>query len=367
MKNFKIHIIWVSVVMLFLFIAAYQKPVSKLAKDTRPSLSAKLVEVQASSNEHFSTISGKIQAENEVNVSSRIMGYITHTTAKVGDKVWAGQTLVSIDNTDIKAKITQVDASILEAKTNLQNVEKDFARIQSLFEKQSATQKELDDISMYREIMKAKIKQAEATRKQINTQLSYSKVKAPLSGIITDKFVQKGDLASLGQALYRIESNKNFQVEALLPESKIAQIKKGQEVKVVIKSTGQELKGYIAEFSSSSKHTGGQYLTKINLDKKDSKKLKLFSGMYVTVKIPKKAEKGLPSRVMIHKDVIVRQGQLTGIYTLSTENTAILRWLRLGKTYGNQIEVLSGLSLGESYLTDANGRLSNGVKIEIKK
>ncbi|HMZ69201.1 MAG TPA: efflux RND transporter periplasmic adaptor subunit, partial [Chitinophagales bacterium] len=61
-----------------------------------------------------------------------------------------------------------------------------------------------------------------------------------------------------------------------------------------------------------------------------------------------------------------RNGQMTGVYTVSSQNTAILRWLKLGKDLGNDIEVLSGLNANEAYILSADGKLYNGVKVSTK-
>ena len=70
--------------------------------------------------------------------------------------------------------------------------------------------------------------------------------------------------------------------------------------------------------------------------------------------------------LLIPETALVKQGQLTGVYTIGTENVAILRWLRIGKTFGNQVEVLSGLSANEKYIVSAEGKLYNGAKVSIQ-
>lgn len=69
--------------------------------------------------------------------------------------------------------------------------------------------------------------------------------------------------------------------------------------------------------------------------------------------------------LFIPKSALVEQGQLVGIYTLA-ENKALLRWLRIGKEVGDQVEVLSGLSAGESYIVSSEGRLYNGVAVTVR-
>ena len=70
-------------------------------------------------------------------------------------------------------------------------------------------------------------------------------------------------------------------------------------------------------------------------------------------------------KILVPESALVTQGQLTGIYTVSN-NVAILRWIRTGKSFGNQVEVLSGLSADEKYIVSAEGKLYNGAKVSIK-
>jgi multidrug efflux pump subunit AcrA (membrane-fusion protein) len=120
--------------------------------------------------------------------------------------------------------------------------------------------------------------------------------------------------------------------------------------------------GKVTEVSTSAKNTGGQYLVKISLDKTDAS---ILSGMFVTVQFPIET-KDKTEMVLIPKQALVTKGQLYGIYTVSESNTALLRWLRLGRTFGNQVEVLSGLSSNESYIISADGKLYNGAKVSIQ-
>jgi multidrug efflux pump subunit AcrA (membrane-fusion protein) len=124
----------------------------------------------------------------------------------------------------------------------------------------------------------------------------------------------------------------------------------------------KSLKGKVEEVSTSAKNTGGQYLVKINLKKTDAS---ILSGMFATVQFPVD-KKNSSKSILIPTEAIVKNGQLSGVYTVSESNTALLRWLRLGRSYGNQVEVLSGLSADESYIISADGKLFNGVKVRVQ-
>jgi len=115
----------------------------------------------------------------------------------------------------------------------------------------------------------------------------------------------------------------------------------------------------------SATNTGGQYLVKINLDKTDNT---VLSGMFVNVQFPveNKVQTAKSEVLLVPESALVKQGQLTGVYTIGEGNIAILRWLRTGKNFGNQVEVLSGLSASEQYIVSAEGKLYNGALVSIQ-
>ena len=330
-----------------------------------PAIAVKVSGVSENNNSSFVTASGKIEAENSANLSTRMMGYVTKIHVKVGQKVGAGQLLVSINNTDLQAKKAQVDASILQATAGYNNAKKDYDRFVNLFKQQSASQKELDDMTARYEMAKAGLEGAKQMRNEVMAQFSYSNITAPFSGTVTNTFVKEGDMANPGMPLVSLEGASRLQVTAMVPENDIASIKKGMSVKVLVKSSNANLTGKVSEVSVSATNTGGQYLVKINLDKTDAG---VLSGMFVNVQFPveNKAQTLTTDRVLVPETALIKQGQLNGIYTIGTGNVAILRWLRTGKTFGNQVEVLSGLSANEQYIVSADGKLYNGALVSIQ-
>ena len=69
--------------------------------------------------------------------------------------------------------------------------------------------------------------------------------------------------------------------------------------------------------------------------------------------------------IMVPKNTLVHRGQLIGLYALGQNETALLRWVKTGKTYGDSIEILSGLSDGEQYILPGGEKLYDGVSIQI--
>lgn len=331
----------------------------EVADNTKP-IAVKVSAVTADNTNPFLTASGKIQAVNSADLSTRMMGYVNKVHVNVGDNVGKGQLLISINNTDLQAKRAQVNASITEAQAGFNNAQKDYNRFKNLFADNSATQKEMDDMTANFEMAKARLEGATQMKNEINAQFAYVNITAPFSGVVTNKFIEAGDMANPGIPLISVETPGSFEVMARVPENQISQIKPEAAVNVTVKALNKTLTGKVTEVSTSAKNTGGQYLVKVALDKTDAP---ILSGMFTTVQFPVEKKATASDLVLIPKDVLVTRGQLSGVYTVSQSKTAVLRWLRLGRTYGDQVEVLSGLSADESYITTANSKLYNGAKI----
>ncbi|UZH54940.1 efflux RND transporter periplasmic adaptor subunit [Salinimicrobium tongyeongense] len=322
------------------------------------------VETPTGAGDRFLTASGKIEAVNSANLSTRMMGFIDDIHVNVGDKVNKGQLLVSINNADLQAKRAQVNAGITEAEAAYKNAKKDYERFKALYEEQSASQKEMDDQTARFEMAQARLEAAKQMRNEVNSQFAYVNIRAPFSGVITNKFAEKGTMANPGQPLLAIEAPGNFEVTARVPESNISKIETGTKVDVIVKSVEQEVPGTVAEVSTSASNTGGQYLVKVALEDTEAD---LKSGMYATVRFPVEKQESTAEAVMIPTEAIVTRGDLKGVYTVSQQNTAMLRWLRLGRTYGDQVEVLSGLNPDEAYIVSADRKLFNGAKVSVKE
>lgn len=334
----------------------------KVTAQEKP-IKVRLHKTSSSDQIGFATASGKLIAKQSVNISTRMMGHITYLRAEVGDYVRAGQSLASISSADIQAKSGQASAQIAQAQASYNLAAKDYQRFKNLYENQSASRKELDEMQARFEMAKAGLQAASMMKNEVNANSRYLNVTSPISGVVTAKYVSQGDLASPGMPILTIESSGNLQAQVLLPEDEITLIKPGMPVKVEVKSTGTQVGGTVGEVGLSSTSTGGQYMVKINVAQNKD----LLPGMYVSAEFPfkrsSKTTQDFQETVVVPKSALVTQGQLTGIYTVSKQKTAVLRWVRTGATFGEQIEILSGLRQGEPYVTGSSSRLYNGAKV----
>lgn len=312
----------------------------------------------------FFTVSGRVAATKTAHLSTRMMGYVTRVHVKVGEQVRQGQLLLSIQNEGIQAKMAQAEAGIAEAGAAFENAKRDYERFQNLYEAQSASQKELDDIRARYKMAQARLNAAEQMKKEVAAEMAYVAIRAPFEGQVTQTYVEAGDLANPGMPLLTLENPNRFEVRAMVPENEVSGVVEGTEVEVLVKSPGIQLGGKVTELSGSAMATGGQYLATVELPSDASG---LRSGMYANVRFPR-ATAGVvgAETLLIPREALVARGQLTGVYTVGQNQTALLRWVRLGRSFGDQVEILSGLKSGESLVVSADGKLFNGARIEIQ-
>ena len=290
------------------------------------------------------------------------MGQVENIHVKLGETVRKGQLLLEISNKDILAKKKQAEANVMLSETLLADAEKNLERYQVLFDKKSASMKELEGMQIQKKVAESKLEAAKGMLVEVEETLKYANVRAPYSGRVTKQFVKVGDLASPGMPLLSIEKKGNYQVVARVPESEISQIKLNDYVEVELTAqNNRRLQARVSEINPSALDSGNQFEVKLLLDAIKDSSLKLYTGMFAKVYI----QMGETNRIVIPKSVLVEKGQLIGIYTLSQSNTALLRWIRVGKSYGNSIEVLSGLSSGEKYILSYKGKIWDGAKLKV--
>ena len=318
-------------------------------------------------NQQLIQVSGQIVSEQTANISSRIMGTITKIYVKVGDRVAKGQTLISISSPDMLSRRAQTDANIAAAEANLSNAKKDFDRYTNLYKKQSASAKELDNSTLQYNAAKAGLEAARQMRNETNNMIGYTTITAPFNGVVSQRLADEGNMANPGMPLLTIVENGELQVNAMVSEADINLIKKGTEATAAIKALQKSIPINVSAISPSSSETGGLYLVKFNISAENKKDL--YSGMYVNINIPVKRDSNYAEKnqgIYVPATAIIKKDQLSEIYTISEQQTAILRLVRTGKTKGDQVEIISGLSEGEKFILHADGVLYNGVPVQVK-
>jgi len=325
------------------------------------STKVKTETIKGKIRENILEFAGIVEGFRKVKMSTKLMGNVTYFPLEAGAAIKKGQILAKIQSRDIEAKKQQVMANLSAAEAAHLNMEKNYNRIKSLYERGSATEKEFDDVTLGYKMASSQLKAAKEMKKEIEDVLSYSVLRAPFNGFIVNKFVQRGDIAAPGYPLLIVESFKNFNVVANVSSDNVNKLAKGNNVEVVVDAiSGSKINGVVLEVNPGAHPASRQYSIKIKLNTPESLKEKIKSGMYARVLVSEKGD----AKIMVRKNYIVKRGQLTGVYTVNQNNEAVLRWLRLGKETNGEVEVLSGLRADEKIITTTD--VKEGQKVEVK-
>ena len=185
---------------------------------------------------------------DKITISARILGRIVQLGADEGDTVKAGQLLVSLDDTDLRAQEAQVIAnlnyvrqSVNLARINLEKARDDFQRAAMQFKDNVITQEQYDHARIAQEtagaqldVALAQVGNTEAQLDVVRTQLANTKIAASLPGVVAKRWVITGDVIQPGQPVFTIYNLDSIWVSAIFEETKLSSIRPGSPVEISV-------------------------------------------------------------------------------------------------------------------------------------
>ncbi|NJN69372.1 MAG: efflux RND transporter periplasmic adaptor subunit [Nitrospira sp.] len=198
---------------------------------------------------------------------------------------------------------------------------------------------------------------AEANRKAVEAQLSYTVVRAPFDGVITEQKVEAGELASPGQPLLKMEDPRRLRLEATVAEGDLKSVSNGDKISVVIDALGVEvLIGRVSHILPAGDPQTHTFMVKVDLPNTPGLKTGMFGRFQL--------DKGARPTILVPVTAIVERGELTSLYAVGANHVARLRWVKLGRRFDPQVEILAGLNEGERVLTDGSQGV-DGARVQI--
>lgn len=314
---------------------------------------------------------GTIRAAQTSQLAAQMTGNIVEIRVREGDHVRRGQVLAVIDDAQPRAALDRATAAGLAAQQEISASDSDFTlaeatftRYQTLYDKKSVSPQEFDEIKARcqaaqarREIARAGQAQARAALQQAYTALTYAHIVAPFDGLVTERKVDIGTLASAGMPIFTVEDLRHYHLEARVNESDLRYVRQGQQVSVLIDALGDdEAKGKVIEVVPAADPASRSFLVKIELPFDTALRSGFFGRAHFT--------RGARTALLIPRTALVERGQLQGIYVLDQNRIAGLRYITLGRPSAQQVEVLAGLQAGEMLIGDPGSRELSGKKIE---
>jgi RND family efflux transporter MFP subunit len=321
------------------------------------TVEATVATVERSMVPRLVTATGELEAQNSVEVSTRLMGHVREVLVRSGEKVSRGQVLVRIDDTDMAARQRQAEAAIAEAQAVLANAETNLERFERLYAEKSVSKSQLDDVRTARDRAVAGLHRAEASLSEVEVQLEYLRITAPTDGTVVRRLVDPGDMANPGQPLVTLEQNNIMKVRAGISERDINMVDVGGEIRVKVSSLDETVYEVpVARIQPAANPMSRTFDLEAYLPNDDGR---LKSGMFARVEV----SIGQREAVVVPRKALHERGQLTGVWIVNEKDEAHLRWIRVGRRLDEQVEVVSGLQGGETIVIDAAQPLIEGDKI----
>lgn len=271
---------------------------------------------------------GTVTSEENVHLSARISAYVSKVNVRTGAKVKKGQALIELDSREIQEKLTA-------AKINLKQSKTEYDRTLNLYKKNAATEQALT-------AAEHRYSSAQSRVAEINVMLTYTTIKSPLDGIVTERKIEAGDLANPGQVLLTVYDPRKMRLEAPVPVRLIERLSLNQTVDISLDRPTRPFKGRVSEIVGEVDPSSRTQKVKIRID---NKKGDILPGTYGRVWVREKSHKA----VVIPAGAVTMIGQLEMVNVVQNDRV-LRRMVKTGPSYGNLVEILSGLSAGEVIL-----------------
>jgi membrane fusion protein (multidrug efflux system) len=306
---------------------------------TRDLTSVTLLEVQPENFVHAFEALGKVEADRSVNLLPEMGGQIKRVLVSEGDRVAAGQTLVEIDNSVMRSTLDEIKKSLNLAVT--------------LFEKQERLWKQ--GIGSEVQYLQAKTNKESLEQRiqTLQTQMAMTRVKAPFAGTVDEMNAKEGEFAAPGMALGRLISAGKAAVTVDIPESYSNVVGKGQKVDLLFPSINKTLEARVTQVSDYINPDNRSFKVYVNLPATGEFKPNMLAKVRVRDYEANQAL-SVPS-ALVQQDM--NGGQYVFVFKAVKGGIGLVekRPVTIGKNNGSQVEIASGLKMGE-ILVDKGAR-----------
>jgi len=305
------------------------------------------------------TLQGFVQAP----IAARASGYLKRWHKDIGTRVKQGELLAEIETPEIDQQLSQAMAARQQAASSLDLARSTLERWESLRRKDVVSQQEVDERRSAEAQARANLAAADANVERLKQLEGFKRVLAPFAGVVTKRNVDVGDLidagGGAGRALFVLAQTDPLRVYVNVPQSYAQLVKPGQQVVVTqTELRGSGFKGEIVRTAASIDATTRTMQVEINLPNKDGV---LLPGAFVQV-----ALELLPSGVMtIPTNALMIRAEGMRVAAVGADNRVQLRAVRVGRNYGEAIEILDGVAAGERLVLNPPDSLNDGDEVSV--
>jgi len=289
----------------------------------------------------FMSVNGRVAAQSQVEVATRMMARITAMPVQIGDVVQKGQVLVRLGSDDIEANRASAKAAVEAATLAAEEARRHMARMDTLVAMDAVPTVQRDQARLQLTGAESQLVMAQSALRNVETAASYSTIVAPFAGTVVSRYADPGDMAAPGVPLLVIQDAGTREGRIAVPASVREYMTPGTVVEVSAAGVAP-VSAPVKSVSSGVDPMTGTVEIIVELPET------WVPGTTLTAQLPVGSREG----IAVPESSIVRRGQLTGVRVANVDGAAV-RWVRLGRrvpsaeTEEPQVEILSGLSAGE--------------------
>lgn len=289
---------------------------------------AAVVVVETTSQPGRVDVVGTANSDNAVRLHARVNAAVAEVRVSAGDRVQRDQELIRLDDRDIRAQLEAAQAGLRRAQA-------EYERIKRLHDTQAATEQQLIAAESGFQSARAQVAHAEVM-------LTFTVIRSPINGQVTDRHVEVGALALPGQPLVNVYDPSVMRLDAPVPVRLVDYVPIGTRVDVELERPDRVVEGVVHRVVSEIDPRSRTQTVQIMLDIGDTP---ILPGTFGRLTVPASPREV----VLLPATAVYRVGQLEMVQVV--ENGRVIRRLvKTGTTDGDRIEILSGLTDGESVL-----------------
>ena len=293
---------------------------------------------------HF-RLDGVVEAVHRSTVAAQTDAQVEEVRFDVDDRVEKGAVIVVLKDTEQKAGVDKAAAHLRAARARLTEAEAEHGRIRDLHDRQLASRQDMDRITAARNTARAALAAAEAGVEQANQQLAYTLIRAPYSGIVTERHVEVGEVARPGTPLMSGISLEELRVAVKIPQGIVSPVREHRSASVELPDGTWVAARKVTVFPVAEAGSGS---FRARLDLRSGRD-GLFPGMYVKAAFVT----GLSRVLTVPAQAVTIRSGVAGIYVLDWNGRIRYRHIRPGRTLADgRTIILSGLDAGERVVLD---------------
>lgn len=285
---------------------------------------------------------GTVKSRTVANIAPKITARIIEITVNAGDAVKKGDLIAHLDERDIKAQEQAALAKLAGATAQANRAKADAQRIRALYGKEAATRENFDAVIAQEKEAQAGVNQATSAVSEVKTHLTNTRLLAPFDGVVVKRLKQPGDMGLPGVPVVALQIPQGLRLEVDVPNTCAGRFIIGMDVTVRIDALDRTIDAQIDEISPEIDPQTHTQLIKIALPEVNDLKPGYFGWLAQAC--------GQHEALLIPVSAVQHIGQLEIVKVLS-EGQQFMRHIRTAKTFGDQIEVISGLRAGETVIT----------------